>query len=218
MFDSIAPTYDRLNHILSFGIDRSWRRRLVRRVVDSVPSGGTVKVLDVACGTGDVSLALRRKGMDITGADISGKMLDIARVKAPDIEFVYGNAAGLPFGDGTFDCVTIAFGIRNFDMRSQCIRELRRVLKDGGMLAIVEFSIPRNRLWRGLYTMYFKHVLPTIGRLISRQAYAYTYLPESSFDFPAPAMFCRELEEGGFREVTAESMTGGVAYLYTGRK
>ena len=144
MFDSIAPTYDRLNHILSFGIDRSWRRRLVRRVVDSVPSGGTVKVLDVACGTGDVSLALRRKGMDVTGADISGKMLDIARVKAPDINFVYGNAAGLPFGDGTFDCVTIAFGIRNFDMRPQCIKELRRVLKDGGMLAVVEFSIPRN--------------------------------------------------------------------------
>ena len=198
MFDSIAPTYDRLNHILSFGIDRSWRRRLVKKVVGSVQGNGSVKVLDVACGTGDVSMALKRQGMDVTGADISEKMLDIARVKAPDIEFVYGNAAGLPFGDGTFDCVTIAFGIRNFDMRSQCIRELRRVLKDGGILAIVEFSIPRNRLWRGLYTMYFKHVLPTIGRVISRQAYAYTYLPESSFDFPAPAMFSRELEEGGF--------------------
>ena len=210
MFDSIAPTYDRLNHILSFGIDRSWRRRLVRRVVDSVPSGGTVKVLDVACGTGDVSLALRRKGMDVTGADISGKMLDIARVKAPDINFVYGNAAGLPFGDGTFDCVTIAFGIRNFDMRPQCIKELRRVLKDGGMLAV--------RLWRGAYTLYFRNILPAVGRMVSRQAYAYTYLPESSFDFPAPEMFRRELEDGGFRDITVESMTGGVACLYTGRK
>ena len=218
MFDSIAPTYDRLNHLLSFGIDRSWRRRLVRWVVESVPAGGQAKVLDVACGTGDVSIALKRQGLDVTGADISEQMLAIARTKAGDIEFIYGNAAGLPFDDGAFDCVTIAFGIRNFDMRARCITELRRVLKDGGILAIVEFSIPRNRLWRGLYTMYFKHVLPTIGRLISKQAYAYTYLPESSFDFPAPAMFCRELEEGGFREVTAESMTGGVAYLYTGRK
>ena len=172
----------------------------------------------MACGTGDVSIALKRQGLDVTGADISEQMLAIARTKAGDIEFIYGNAAGLPFDDGAFDCITIAFGIRNFDMRARCITELRRVLKDGGILAIVEFSIPRNRMWRGLYTMYFKHVLPTIGRLISRQAYAYTYLPESSFDFPAPAMFCRELEEGCFREVTAESMTGGVAYLYTGRK
>lgn len=218
MFDSIAPTYDRLNHILSFGIDRSWRRRLVRKVLGSVQGNGSVKVLDVACGTGDVSMALKRQGMDVTGADISEKMLDIARVKAPDIEFVYGNAAGLPFGDGTFDCVTIAFGIRNFDMRPQCIKELRRVLKDGGMLAIVEFSIPRNRFWRGIYTLYFKNILPTVGRMVSRQAYAYTYLPESSFDFPAPDMFRRELEDGGFREVTVESMTGGVACLYTGRR
>lgn len=218
MFDSIAPTYDRLNHILSFGIDRSWRRRLVRKVLGSVQGNGSVKVLDVACGTGDVSMALKRQGMDVTGADISEKMLDIARVKAPDIEFVYGNAAGLPFGDGTFDCVTIAFGIRNFDMRSQCIRELRRVLKDGGVLAIVEFSIPRNRLWRGIYTLYFKNILPAVGRMVSRQAYAYTYLPESSFDFPAPEMFRRELEDGGFRDITVESMTGGVACLYTGRK
>ena len=169
MFDSIAPTYDRLNHILSFGIDRSWRRRLVRKVVGSVQGNGSVKVLDVACGTGDVSMALKRQGMDVTGADISEKMLDIARVKAPDIEFVYGNA-------------------------------------------------PRNRLWRGAYTLYFRNILPAVGRMVSRQAYAYTYLPESSFDFPAPEMFRRELEDGGFRDITVESMTGGVACLYTGRK
>ena len=103
-------------------------------------------------------------------------------------------------------------------MRSQCIRELRRVLKDGGMLAVVEFSIPRNRLWRGAYTLYFRNILPAVGRMVSRQAYAYTYLPESSFDFPAPEMFRRELEDGGFRDITVESMTGGVACLYTGRK
>ena len=181
MFDSIAPVYDRLNHLLSFGIDRSWRRRLVRAV------------------SSFCALALARK-------------------KAPGIDFRYGDASELPFADGSFDAVTIAFGIRNFDKRAQCIRELHRVLKDGGMLAIAEFSIPRNRLWRGIYTLYFKNILPAIGRLVSKQAYAYSYLPESSFDFPAPEKFRAELSEGGFRAVTARSMTGGVSYLYIGRK
>lgn len=219
MFDSIAPVYDRLNHLLSFGIDRSWRRRLVRAVSSFCAlRGGEVKVLDMACGTGDVSIALRRKGLDVVGADISENMLALARKKAPEIDFRYGDASELPFADGSFDAVTIAFGIRNFDKRAQCIRELHRVLKDGGMLAIAEFSIPRNRLWRGIYTLYFKNILPAIGRLVSKQAYAYSYLPESSFDFPAPEKFRAELSEGGFRAVTARSMTGGVAYLYIGRK
>ena len=219
MFDSIAPVYDRLNHLLSFGIDRSWRRRLVRAVSSFCAlRGGEVKVLDMACGTGDVSIALRRKGLDVVGADISENMLAIARKKAPGIDFRYGDASELPFADGSFDAVTIAFGIRNFDKREQCIRDLHRVLKDGGMLAIAEFSIPRNRLWRGIYTLYFKNILPAVGRLVSKQAYAYSYLPESSFDFPAPEKFRAELSEGGFKDVTAMSMTGGVSYLYIGRK
>ncbi len=219
MFDSIAPVYDRLNHLLSFGIDRSWRRRLVRAVSSFCAlRGGEVKVLDMACGTGDVSIALRRKGLDVVGADISENMLALARKKAPGIDFRYGDASELPFADRSFDAVTIAFGIRNFDKRAQCIRELHRVLKDGGMLAIAEFSIPRNRLWRGIYTLYFKNILPAVGRLVSKQAYAYSYLPESSFDFPAPEKFRAELSEGGFRAVTARSMTGGVSYLYIGRK
>ena len=219
MFDSIAPVYDRLNHLLSFGIDRSWRRRLVRAVSSFCAlRGGEVKVLDMACGTGDVSIALKRNGLDVVGADISENMLAIARKKAPGIDFRYGDASELPFADRSFDAVTIAFGIRNFDKRAQCIRELHRVLKDGGMLAIAEFSIPRNRLWRGIYTLYFKNILPAVGRLVSKQAYAYSYLPESSFDFPAPEKFRAELSDGGFREVTARSMTGGVAYLYIGRK
>ena len=219
MFDSIAPVYDRLNHLLSFGIDRSWRRRLVRAVSSFCAlRGGEVKVLDMACGTGDISIALKRKGLEVIGADISENMLALARKKAPEIDFRYGDASELPFADGSFDAVTIAFGIRNFDKRAQCIRELHRVLKDGGMLAIAEFSIPRNRLWRGIYTLYFKNILPAIGRLVSKQAYAYSYLPESSFDFPAPEKFRAELSEGGFRAVTARSMTGGVSYLYIGRK
>ena len=160
MFDSIAPVYDRLNHLLSFGIDRSWRRRLVRAVSSFCAlRGGEVKVLDMACGTGDISIALKRKGLEVIGADISENMLALARKKAPEIDFRYGDASELPFADGSFDAVTIAFGIRNFDKRAQCIRELHRVLKDGGMLAIAEFSIPRNRLWRGIYTLYFKNIL-----------------------------------------------------------
>ena len=121
--------------------------------------GGEVKVLDMACGTGDISIALKRKGLEVIGADISENMLALARKKAPEIDFRYGDASELPFADGSFDAVTIAFGIRNFDKRAQCIRELHRVLKDGGMLAIAEFSIPRNRLWRGIYTLYFKNIL-----------------------------------------------------------
>lgn len=219
MFDSIAPVYDRLNHLLSFGIDRSWRRRLVRAVSSFCAlRGGEVKVLDMACGTGDISIALKRTGLEVIGADISENMLALARKKAPEIDFRYGDASELPFADGSFDAVTIAFGIRNFDKRAQCIRELHRVLKDGGMLAIAEFSIPRNRLWRGIYTLYFKNILPAVGRLVSKQSYAYSYLPESSFDFPAPEKFRAELSEVGFREVTARSMTGGVSYLYIGRK
>lgn len=219
MFDSIAPVYDRLNHLLSFGVDRLWRRRLVSSVVSFCGgSSSGIKVLDVACGTGDVSISLSRKGFDVIGTDISEKMLAIAGKKASGICFMYGDASCLPFEDGTFDAVTIAFGIRNFDKRSVCIHELLRVLKDGGMLAIAEFSIPRNRLWRGVYSFYFRRILPSVGRAVSKQAYAYTYLPESSFDFPSPDKFCAELEEGGFTDVKARSMTGGVSYLYVGRK
>ena len=216
MFDSIAPTYDRLNHILSFGIDRSWRRRLVRRVVDSVPSGGTVKVLDVACGTGDVSLALRRKGMDVTGADISEKMLDIARVKAPDIEFVYGNAAGLPFGDGTFDCVTIAFGIRNFEHIDKGLSEMYRILRPGGKAVILELSVPGNPVLLAAYKLYFLHLLPVIGGLVSGDKDAYRYLPASVLGFPAPEKFKGMMREAGFSDVRATAMTFGICRMFTG--
>lgn len=214
MFDSIAPVYDRLNHILSFGIDRYWRKKLVR----TVDVSGVRKVLDVACGTGDVSLALKKRGMEVVGVDISDKMLAIAGKKVPGVDFVDGDASDLPFPDSTFDAVTVAFGIRNFDKRDKCICELRRVLKDGGILAVLEFSIPGNRLWRKLYTWYFRNILPAVGRAVSGQDYAYTYLPESSFDFPAPELFVHELEAGGFRCTEARQMTGGVAYLYVGRK
>lgn len=214
MFDSIAPVYDRLNHILSFGIDRQWRKRLVRTVCGT----GAHNVLDVACGTGDVSLALRDRGLSVTGVDISEKMLSIASGKVPGVDFMIGDASALPFPDSSFDAVTIAFGIRNFDKRAKCIEELFRVIRPGGTLAILEFSIPENRLWRMVYTWYFKRILPVIGRAVSKQDYAYSYLPESSFEFPAPDLFIKELEDGGFTGLSVRKMTGGVACLYVGRK
>lgn len=214
MFDSIAGKYDFLNHFLSFGIDRTWRKRLVRKILED----GAADVLDVACGTGDVSIALQKKGIDVTGVDISENMLAIARQKASDIDFMYGDASELDFPDESFDAVTIAFGIRNFDDRAACIRELYRVLKPGGLICIAEFSIPHNRLWKALYSFYFRNIPPLAGRIFAGHKQAYEYLPESSFDFPAPDSFCIELSDGGFKEVSSNSMTGGVAYLYEGRK
>lgn len=214
MFDSIAPVYDRLNHILSFGIDRQWRKRLVRAVCQPEVH----KVLDVACGTGDVSMALRDKGMAVTGVDISERMLAIACSKVAGVEFMTGDASALPFSDSSFDAVTIAFGIRNFDKRDKCIEELFRVIRPGGILAVLEFSIPDNRLWRMVYTWYFKNILPVIGRVVSKQEYAYSYLPESSFEFPSPELFLKELEAGGFSGLSVRKMTGGVACLYVGRR
>lgn len=235
MFNSIAGTYDFLNHFLSFGIDRSWRRKLVRKIVsesgvnttqsskskagcDTPHKAEAPKVLDIACGTGDTAIALDKKGMNVTGADISVEMLAVARKKAPHITFQYGDAAGLDFPDNSFDAVSITFGIRNFDDRAVCLKEIYRVLKPGGLLCIAEFSIPRNKLWKALYSFYFRTIPPLAGKLISGQKQAYTYLPESSFDFPAPELFAGELKSGGFSNVSFRSMTGGVAYLYEGRK
>lgn len=212
MFDSIAPVYDRLNHILSFGIDRRWRRALVREAC----SAKVRNVLDVACGTGDVSIALAAEGLDVTGIDISGKMLEAARMKQAGghVDFRLGDASSTGFPPASFDCVTIAFGIRNFEDRHKCITELHRVLRPSGTMLILEFSIPENRLWRSAYSFYFKNVLPRIGRMVSGQKYAYEYLPASSFAFPSPDLFAAELRAGGFSDISYRPLTGGVAVLY----
>ena len=222
MFNSIAPTYDLLNHLLSFGIDISWRKKLVRAVSRHTPIEHA-NILDLACGTGDVSIAIYNKGAKVTGADISEEMLKVAIKKCQksginDIDFMIADACQLPFDSNTFDAITISFGIRNFDKRSHCIEELYRALKPGGLLAILEFSIPKNKLWKGLYTFYFKKILPSIGRIVSKQKWAYTYLPESSFSFPCREEFCKELKAGKFQECRYKSLTGGVACLYTAVK
>lgn len=217
MFNEIAPHYDFLNHFLSFNIDRSWRRRLVKKVCAAKSS----EVLDLACGTGDVTLSLAKKGIKVTGMDISEKMLDIAKSKkhsVGEIAFINAPADSIPFPDDSFDAVTISFGIRNFDHRPKCIEEIHRIIRPGGIVAILEFTIPQNKLWKSIYTFYFRKFLPAIGKTVSRQQFAYTYLPLSAFEFPQREAFCSELEDGGFKDVSYDSMTGGIACLYIGTK
>ena len=185
MFDSIAEKYDRMNHGMSLGIDRLWRWRFVRRLAKQLEPGAAV--LDLACGTGDLTKALSNKGYHVTGLDISAEMMAIGREKcrylSPKPNFVLGSAEQIPFPDASFDAVTIAFGLRNFDHRAQCLAEIRRVLKPGGRLAVLEFAVPHNRHWRKIYLFYFRNILPLIGRLAG-SADAYGYLVDSVLAFP----------------------------------
>lgn len=217
MFDSIAPRYDFLNHLLSLNIDRTWRRKLVKCAISNNPAC----ILDLACGTGDVSRALSEKNIKVTGLDISENMLSIARTKkckGPAITYINGPADDIPFPDNNFDAVTISFGIRNFDKRETCLEEIYRVLSPEGTLAILEFSIPRNRLWKAVYTFYFTRFLPIIGRAVSHQQFAYSYLPQSALEFPKMEDFCNELSSAGFKNVTSRPLSGGIACIYLGIK
>ncbi len=222
MFDGIAPRYDLLNHVLSLGIDRGWRRRLVR----TVRADGRTAVLDVATGTGDLALMISRRcpGTAVTGLDLSEGMLGVARRKAAAsaggdrIGFIAGEAEAMPFGDGCFDAVTAAFGVRNFHDIPSGLAEMARVLGEGGRVYILEFSTPRNRVFGAVYKWYFHRVLPFMGGLVSRDGSAYRYLPSSVEEFPAPEEFVRSMESAGFTECRYRRLTNGVACLYTGTK
>lgn len=223
MFDGIAPAYDRLNDIMSFGIARGWRRAVVRAVRSTAVTAAP-RILDLATGTGDLAIALARRLPDaeITGADLSEGMLALARRKAEQkrvrIEFRRAEAERLPFADGVFDAVTAAFGVRNFHDITLGLSEMYRVSSSGGRVFILEFSTPRNRLFGSAYRFYFHRVLPRIGGLLSRDGRAYTYLPESVDEFPAPAEFVGMMREAGFVDCRARALTGGVAYIYTATK
>lgn len=222
MFDRIAPAYDRLNHTLSLGIDRLWRRRTVRIVRRMRPG----RILDMATGTGDLALLLARRipGAQVTGIDLSEGMLAAARAKAKAaglgerIELVRGEAelTGLP--DASFDVATVAFGVRNFEDLEGGLRELVRAVRPGGHVVILEFSTPTLPVWAQLYRWYSHRVLPRIGGLVSRDRQAYDYLPRSVDEFPQPGPFMRLMERAGLTHCRARSLSLGVAQIYVGER
>lgn len=221
MFDTIAPKYDRLNHILSLGIDKGWRKRVVKAVERNHPR----EVLDVAAGTCDLSIALAKGCRDahITAVDLSNEMLEVGRMKiereglSKQIEIYKQDATEMTFKDSSFDVVTVAFGVRNFENLKKGLSEFRRVLREDGHLYILEFSKPRKGIFAAVYTLYFKHILPSIGGLISKNKRAYSYLPSSVLAFPCGSEFEQLLREAGFREVLSKRMTMGIATLYTAK-
>lgn len=213
MFDRIAPTYDFLNHLLSANVDRAWRRRTVERLRLT----GTERVLDACTGTGDLAVALAEGGArEVVGSDFAPEMVARAQAKAGSrVRFVVADTTRLPFGDREFDAATVGFGVRNLEDLDAGLRELCRVLRPGGRLAVLEFSRPSNPAFRALYFLYFMLVLPLVGNLVSGGAEnAYAYLPRSVLAFPDPAALTERLRRAGFSAVDVVPLTFGIAHLH----
>lgn len=216
MFGRVAHRYDLANHLLSMNVDRYWRRRTVRRVRDQIRRTDA-RVLDLCCGTGDLTVALgKERGGAVYGSDFCHPMLLGAVNKISDYPFFEGDALCLPLRDGALDVITVAFGFRNFANYGAGLNELRRVLKPGGTLAILEFSKPPNRLFAACYEWYSRRVLPWIGGLLSGSRDAYTYLPESVRKFPGAEELASAMRAAGFDGVEFERMTGGIVALHLG--
>jgi demethylmenaquinone methyltransferase/2-methoxy-6-polyprenyl-1,4-benzoquinol methylase len=217
MFARVAPRYDLLNHLLSFNIDRLWRRAVARRF-RSILANPDARVLDLCCGTGDLAWALHRAGKaGVIGSDFCHPMLTRAGSKFA-LPFVEGDALGMPFVDGCFDLVTVAFGFRNLADYAAGLREMHRLLRAGGQAAILEFSEPSGPLMGPLYRFYSRNILPKVGGAISGDPAAYTYLPASVKRFPAPEELAAWMREVGFENARFERFTGGVVCLHTGTK
>jgi demethylmenaquinone methyltransferase/2-methoxy-6-polyprenyl-1,4-benzoquinol methylase len=221
MFTAIAPRYDLLNHLLSANIDKLWWRRTAGVFADVLSRPGA-RVLDLCCGTGDMAFALRRRGKqaEITGADFSHTMLKLAAKKSlPEqrMKWIEADALRLPFPDESFDLVTSAFGFRNLADYEAGLCEIRRVLRPGGQFGILEFSTPKGMLGR-LYDVYFKRVLPNIGRMVSGNNGAYSYLPASVARFPEPGELTERMRQLGFANVSWKAYTFGIAGLYRGSR
>jgi demethylmenaquinone methyltransferase / 2-methoxy-6-polyprenyl-1,4-benzoquinol methylase len=209
MFDRIAPVYDLMNRLMTVGLDRRWRRITVEQVVRSGD-----RVLDACCGTGDLALEARRHGGEVTGLDFSERMLERARRKSAEIEWVQGDALAAPFADGSFDAATVGFGVRNVDDLEACLRELRRVLRPGGRLGILEITAPRGPL-APFYRVWFDRVIPALGRVLPG-GFAYTYLPASVRRFPTPEALAGLLAAAGFENVRFRLFAGGIVALHVG--
>lgn len=222
LFDNIAPDYDRLNHILSLNIDKGWRRKAVKELVDTA---GPLEILDVACGTGDFTIEIAQKapaGSKVTGIDLSEGMMAIGRekIKAAGVDavMVQGDCEELPYNDDTFHRISVGFGVRNFEHLQIGLNEMYRVLTPGGKLVILELSVPSNPIVRWCYKLYFLNILPTIGGWISGDRGAYEYLPASVLKFPAPDKFIPMLQQAGFSKVIHRSLTLGICRMYIGIK
>jgi demethylmenaquinone methyltransferase/2-methoxy-6-polyprenyl-1,4-benzoquinol methylase len=217
MFNAVAKRYDFLNHFLSLGIDKIWRRKTIREIEKLKPG----RILDIATGTADLAIAASQlHPQSITGIDISDNMLDIGRIKIEKqglqqmITLMSGDCENLQFNNASFDAVMVAFGVRNFQNLDAGIREMKRVLSDQGKVYILEFSQPEKFPIKQFYHLYSRYMLPVLGRIISGDAAAYTYLPESVKHFPSGKAFASVLEKGGFKQVEIKPMTFGIVTLY----
>ena len=226
MFNDIAPTYDKLNHILSLNVDKSWRRKAVRRVKKAVSSIEKPLLLDVACGTADSTIALAKinDNAKVDGIDISEGMLKIGEDKVEKfglndrISFSVSSAENIDFKDDTFDAAMVAFGVRNFSDREMGLKEILRVLKPQGVLVVLELSEPQNVIIRWFYNLYFKNILPLIGKCISGNANAYRYLQQTVEKFPMPKEFIAMLKSCGYSEIKHKALTFGLCRIYQAKK
>lgn len=221
MFNDIAPKYDLLNHVLSMGIDILWRKK-VRRLLASIKPK---RILDIATGTGDLAIELAKLNPDeIIGADIAVDMLEIGKEKVKSknlshiIKMESGDSENLRFDDNYFDAVTVAFGVRNYENLLKGLKEMNRVMRKGGLVAILEFSKPHNFPFKNIYNFYFKNILPGVGKIVSKNDEAYTYLPESVQKFPENEDFMKVMAQAGYKNITQKRLTFGIATLYSGTK
>lgn len=221
MFDNISSKYDALNHILSVNIDKIWRKKTIKKLKPFSPA----TVLDIATGTGDFAIAAAKLGdVKITGIDISEGMLSVARKKivkkelAKQIEFHKADSENLPFNDASFDSAIVGFGVRNFENLNKGLAEILRVIKPGGVFFVLEFSKPVSAPFKQIYMFYFMRILPFVGRLISKDSSAYTYLPESVNEFPDGERFLTILADVGFVENKCFRQTLGIASIYEAHK
>jgi demethylmenaquinone methyltransferase / 2-methoxy-6-polyprenyl-1,4-benzoquinol methylase len=214
MFDGVAKNYDKANDLLSFGSARIWRKK-VAKLVNSQPGQ---KILDLAAGTGSSSIVFLREGVKVVAADFSMGMLEEGRKRHPELEFVFADAAALPFADQEFDTATISFGIRNVEKTDVALAEMLRVLKPGGKLVVCEFSRIPNKSLHGLYRFYLRNILPTLSALVSKTPEAYSYLAESIDAWPSQQELVTIIESAGFESVSYLNQTLGIVAIHSGFK